>query len=92
MMTSTWDRHKAAFTGCEFEPFHVWVLPLEEEESCQSQREGSSSRTQDNSSRTQGCKVQREASRQSRPSAQVMLEIVGEIYCNESQHTYADVC
>jgi len=31
MMTSTWDREKSAYTGCEFEPFHVWVLPLEEE-------------------------------------------------------------
>ena len=29
MMTSTWDQQKAAFTGCEFEPFHVWVLSLE---------------------------------------------------------------
>jgi len=29
MMTSAWDQKKAAFTGCMFEPFHVWILPLE---------------------------------------------------------------
>ena len=31
MMTNTWDTHKQAYTGCEFEPFNVWVLSLPDE-------------------------------------------------------------